>query len=200
MVDANDRTGQGGRHVEPAAGPVSVSDPAEARAYVLAAYEEHGPELRRFVLGVVRDPDAAGDVMQAALSKALELGHTARPETFKGWLFRVAFHEALAARRRHQAGAAAVRRLADLGLAATSGAARPDEGLIRVETVEAVRRALGDLPDEQRRVVVARVYGDQTFAQIANDAGLPLGTVLTRMRLALKKLRHALRPAAGDGD
>ena len=58
--------------------------------------------------------------MQATLSKALELGHTARHETLKGWLFRVAFHEAMAARRRAKAGDAARRRLAELGRASSN--------------------------------------------------------------------------------
>jgi RNA polymerase sigma-70 factor (ECF subfamily) len=38
------------------------------------------------------------------------------------------------------------------------------------------------------------MYEDKTFAQIAEELGLPLGTVLTRMRLALEKLRRTLRP------
>ena len=204
MADASDRTGEGG---PPSGGPdagslsVSVGESAETvRARVVACYEDHGGELGRFVLGVVRDTDLAGDVMQATLSKALELGHTARPETLKGWLFRVAFHEAMAVRRRARVGDAARRRLAELGRASARLTGQPDEPLIRGETVQAVRRALRALPDEQRRVVVARVYDEKTFAQIARDAGLPLGTVLTRMRLALDKLRRALRPDAGDGD
>jgi RNA polymerase sigma-70 factor (ECF subfamily) len=168
---------------------------AHVRARVISLYEAHGEELRRFVLGVVRDPDLTGDVMQATFSKALELGHTARPETLKGWLFRVAFREALASRRRRLSGDRARRRLADLWRADGAGAQvdQPDDGLIRGETVDAVRRALGTLPDPQRQVVLARVYGDKTFAQIARESGLPLGTVLTRMRLALNKLRDALR-------
>jgi RNA polymerase sigma factor (sigma-70 family) len=170
-----------------------VSDlSAEVRTRVEALYASHSEELRRFVLGVVRDSDLAGDVMQATFSKALELGHTARPETMKGWLFQVAFHEALAVRRRRVAGDAARRRLADLGIARHQEDDRPDHSLIQGETVDTVRRALGTLPREQRRVVEARVYDDKTFAEIARDQRLPLGTVLTRMRLALKKLRDAL--------
>ena len=192
MADESKPTGTDGRRIEPAAGTVSkvVLDPTAVRARVAAAFQEHGGELRRFVAGVVRDPDAAGDVMQATLAKALERGHAARPETLKGWLFRVAFHEALAIRRRQRVGVAAVRRLADLGRAADEA---PDAGLVRGEEAAAVRRALHALPEEQRRVVVARVYDDKTFAQIAREAGVPLGTVLTRMRLALDKLRRALR-------
>lgn len=158
---------------------------------VLSLYEAHGQELRRFVLGVTRDPDLTGDVLQATFTKALELGHTARPESFKGWLFRVAFHEALAARRRRDVREQGNRRLAALGFHA---AERPDDRLIRGEAVEAVRRALRALPEEQRRVVRARIYDDKTFAEIAEESGLPLGTVLTRMRLALEKLRRTLRP------
>ena len=58
----------------------------------------------------------------------------------------------------------------------------------------ALRKALGELPAEQGRVVWARMYEDKTFAQIAEEFGLPLGTVLTRMRLALEKLRRTLHP------
>ena len=88
-------------------------------------------------------------------------------------------------------GSAAARRPRAAGRGAQAD--HPDDGLIRGETVDAVRRALGALPDAQRQVVLARVYDDKTFAQIARESGLPLGTVLTRMRLALDKLRDALR-------
>jgi RNA polymerase sigma factor (sigma-70 family) len=158
---------------------------------LLALYESHGPELRRFVLGVTRDPELTNDVIQATYAKAVEFGHTARPETFKGWLFRVAFHEALTARRRRDARDQGVRRFANLGRPAVE---RPEERIIRDETVEAVRQALGDLPPEQRHVVWAKMYEDKTFAEIAQESRLPLGTVLTRMRLALEKLRRSLRP------
>src|SRR3954467_2476191 len=63
---------------------------------VASLFAEVSGELRRFVLGVVRDPELAEDVMQSTFVKALEHGHEARVETYRGWLFRVAFHEALA--------------------------------------------------------------------------------------------------------
>lgn len=179
------------------AAPALVPTETEVRARVIALYETHGEELRRFVLGVVRDIDLTGDVMQATFSKGLELGQTARPETLKGWLFRVAFREALVARRQRLSGDRARRRLAGLGRG-DARADHPGDGLIRGETIDAVRRALGDLPDAQRRVVLARVYDDKTFAQIARETGLPLGTVLTRMRLALNRLRDALRADQED--
>lgn len=168
----------------------------EVRERVESLYHQYGEELSRFVLGVVRDPDLAAEAVQSALCRALERGHTARVETFKAWLFRVAFHEALLIRRQRQAGQKASRRLADWlrinhDPDSSAGAASLN-GLIRVETAETVRRLLDHLPDEQRRVVLARIHDDKTFAQIAAELNVPLGTVLTRMRLALEKLRKAL--------
>ncbi|MCA9247413.1 MAG: hypothetical protein KDA42_09870, partial [Planctomycetales bacterium] len=49
-----------------------------------------------------------------------------------------------------------------------------------------------ELPSEQREVVRMRIYEEKKFAEIAAELELPLGTVLTRMRLALKKLEAAL--------
>jgi RNA polymerase sigma-70 factor (ECF subfamily) len=68
----------------------------------------------------------------------------------------------------------------------------PWEEAIRGEERAVVRRALAELPPEQRRVVEARIDQGKSFAVIAAEQGLPLGTVLTRMRLALEKLRRAL--------
>lgn len=166
------------------------SSPGESSP-VAALYGEVAGELRRFVLGVVRDPELADDVMQATFVKAVEHGGEARAGTAKGWLFRVAFHEALASRRRRKSRDRGHRRLA--GFRPRDGAA-PDEALIRGETVEAVRKALGELSEDQLRVVRARVFEDKTFAEIAEEAGLPLGTVLTRMRRALEKMRRTMRP------
>ena len=187
MGEANNHPGG-----PPLEGAVVDPPPIDA-ARVEALFVAHGAEVRRFVLGVVRDPELASDVLQATFAKAVELGHTAHCDTLKGWLFRVAYHEALAAKRRLGIAEQAQRRLA-LGGGKSQERSGPDERLIRQETIEAVRRALGALPDEQRRVVRARMYEEKSFAEIAEEFRLPLGTVLTRMRRALDKLRRALPP------
>lgn len=161
-------------------------------ALVSALYEEHSQELRRFLFGVLRDHDLATDALQNAFSKMIEVGHTARQETLKGWLFRVAYHEALALRRRQGVDSKAMRKIASAGPAPSES---PDEALCRSEAIDRVRDALEQLPAEQRQVVRMRMYQQQTFAAIAAELGLPLGTVLTRMKLAVDKLRLKL---AGD--
>ena len=153
-------------------------------------YEEHCEELRRFLLGVTRDPQVAADAVQAALVKAIEQGHTARHESRKAWLFRVAFHEALAVRRRTAVGDR-VMRDAVWKLPATTGEPA-DLAATRKEQAEAVRRAVAALPAEQAAVVRMRMHDGLTFAEIADRLGIPLGTALTRMRTALAKLKVAL--------
>jgi RNA polymerase sigma-70 factor (ECF subfamily) len=57
---------------------------------------------------------------------------------------------------------------------------------------EAVRRALAMLPDDQRLVLEMAYYQGMTHVEIAEATGSPLGTVKSRMRLALEKLRGVL--------
>ncbi len=64
----------------------------------------------------------------------------------------------------------------------------PDDRICRWETVLNVREALEKLPENQQDVVRLRIYEEKTFAEIAKELNLPLGTVLTRMRLAMRKL------------
>ncbi len=75
MADANNHAGR-----PPLEGALVDQRPIDV-ARVEALFVAHGAEVRRFVLGVVRDPELASDVLQAAFAKAVELGHTARSET-----------------------------------------------------------------------------------------------------------------------
>ena len=160
-------------------------DPGE----VAALYVAHGEPLRRFLIGVLRDPQLASDALQAAFAKAVEQGHNAREETRKAWLFRVAFNEAMALRRRQGVDAKAMQKVAWSHNNKTQTA---DEPMIRFETVSSVRRAIDDLPAAQQQIVRMRIYEEKTFAVIAAELEIPLGTALARMRAAMEKLKRRL--------
>jgi RNA polymerase sigma-70 factor (ECF subfamily) len=156
---------------------------------VAALYVEHGEELRRFLLGILRDAQLTSDVLQATFVKMAERGHETKEASRKAWLFRVAYHEAMAYRRREGVGDKVLRRMAWH----TNGAAgAADEPLLRIEAVQSVREALKELPPEQRQVVRMRIYEEKTFATIAKELKIPLGTALGRMRAATIKLRAKL--------
>src|SRR5688572_27720926 len=146
---------------------------------VAALYIQHAEELRRFLLGILRDAQLTSDVLQATFVKLAERGQETREETRKAWLFRVAYHEAMAVRRREGVGDKVLRRVAwqssasQAGAwnssAATNASSLAEEPLLRLESVEAVREALEALPPEQRRVVRMRIYEEKTFAAIAKE-------------------------------
>lgn len=160
-------------------------DPAD----VAELYAQYAAELSAFLTGVLRNADWAAEVLQATFVKAAEVGHTAQRETIKGWLFRVAYNEAMLLRRRQAVENRATRKAA-WQLNPVSAAV--DSGLLRQEVIERVRRGLDTLPSDQRTVVRLRIYEDKTFSQIAEVLGIPLGTVVTRMRAALQKLNREL--------
>ena len=156
---------------------------------VAALYVQHGEELRRFLLGILRDAQLTADVLQVTFAKMVERGHETQEATRKAWLFRVAYHEAMAYRRREGVGDKVLRRVAWHTSGVAGGA---DEPLLRLESVQSVREALDELPSEQRQVVRMRIYEEKTFAVIAKELKIPIGTALGRMRAALQKLKAKL--------
>ena len=154
-------------------------------AAVEALYAEFSHDLLTFLVGVLRNGDLAREALQATFARAVVAGDTDDREAVRGWLFRVAYNEALSLRRMEGQHRRLVRRAAwDCVKESTA----PDERAEQSETVDSVRRVLDELPSEQSAVVRLRIYEQKKFAEIARELDLPLGTVLTRMRLALQKL------------
>ena len=157
---------------------------------VARLYVQHSDEMRRFLVGLLRSHALADEALQATFVKAIESGHQAQAETQKGWLFRVAYHEAMAVRRRQGVHKRAADQLSRMNGRAVE---EPDKNLARAETVSTVRAALDRLPPDQQQVVRLRIFEDKKFKDIAHELGVPLGTVLTRMHAALAKLRQRLQ-------
>ena len=70
--------------------------------------------------------------------------------------------------------------------------AAPDAAAEAGEREGQIRRALAELPEDQRTLVRDHVYEDLSHSQIAERTGLPLGTVKSRLRLAFAKLKLRL--------
>jgi RNA polymerase sigma-70 factor (ECF subfamily) len=71
----------------------------------------------------------------------------------------------------------------------------PDDVAVRTEQDKRLRAALKTLPNEQLTLVEAAFYGGKSHRDIADETGIPLGTVKSRLRLAFTRLKKAL-----DGD
>ena len=83
---------------------------------------------------------------------------------------------------------------------AVSGVAFEDTAGIAEQNEEAqrVRLALETLPDDQREVINLSYYEGYSQSEISQRLQVPLGTVKSRMRLAMSKLRSDLRPSGGN--
>jgi len=81
---------------------------------------------------------------------------------------------------------------------------RPDDGLdpeallIQQQVVEKVRRAVEELPVDYREVIVLRELEGMSYKEIAAVAGIPIGTVMSRLARARERLLPILEPAAAS--
>lgn len=73
------------------------------------------------------------------------------------------------------------------------GTPAADELVLSRQQQETLRHALKELPEEQASMLRKAYFEDKTHKEIAEESGLPLGTVKSRIRLALDRMRHSLR-------
>ncbi|MCH5376067.1 MAG: sigma-70 family RNA polymerase sigma factor [Planctomycetes bacterium] len=162
---------------------------------VAECFHEHGESLRRFVSGLVRDTQLATDIVQTAFVRLAERGHEVDPGKRRAWLYRVAYNESMLQRRRHAMDDRALQRAVWSRETMVEAAV---EDLVRGEMIERVREALRHLPPALQDVVRLRIYEEKTFAVIARELDIPLGTALGRMRSALQKMRQTLSDERED--
>jgi RNA polymerase sigma factor (sigma-70 family) len=163
---------------------------------VAEIYRRHADDLRAYLLGLLHDHDLAAEVLQETFVKVAQSGHAAADGSLRSWLFRVAYHEAIDRRRRAAVDGRAMRAAAwwkPTARGPTAGEESGESRASRAETVARVRSAIETLPAEQREVVRLRIDEEWTFARIAAATNAPLGTVLTRMRLAMQTLARVLK-------
>jgi len=155
-------------------------------AYTLARYlTRNGPD--------------AEDVVQEACLRALKYFEGFRGEegqSARAWLLAIVRNTAYTWRRRGRAEALAT----EFDEAQHSGAIEdehPDAALARSAAKEALGRALDELPAEFREVIVLRELQDLSYKEISDVAGVPVGTVMSRLSRARARLEQALREEEG---
>src|SRR5262245_22889032 len=149
--------------------------------------------VRSLALAVARDSHAAEDVAQDALVAALRRP-PAVPDRLRGWLVRVVRNLV-----RLRARADARRGAAEQVAARPERAEDPPLALERLETQEALLRAVRELREPYRTTVLLRWFEGLEPVEIARRTGIPVRTVHTRVTRALALLRERLdRRSGGD--
>jgi RNA polymerase sigma-70 factor (ECF subfamily) len=142
--------------------------------------------LFQFLVGMLRNHHQAEDVLQETFVRALERLDGVDPEHLRGWLFTVAYHQAMLARRRQKSRPATA---LDESAAVTDRGLGPAGEVERDDEACRLRGLLERLPPPQREVIRQRVYEGKRFREIAADLNCPLNTALARMHEGIKRLR-----------
>jgi RNA polymerase sigma-70 factor (ECF subfamily) len=158
--------------------------------------EMASPWLLGLVQGILDDPGEAEDVVIETFRIAWDKVHhvDAGARGLVPWLLEVARNRAIDRLRARRRRGRLAERLAVVGtVQAVTPPREPDEAARPGWHVhQEVHRALAELPDEQRTTVYLAYFEGRTHSEIAERLGVPLGTVKTRLRLALGRLRQRL--------
>lgn len=160
------------------------------RARDADAFEVLYDQYHRLVYGlsmrVLADAAAAEDVTQAVFLKVWSNPSLFRGGSFGAWIARVARNRALDLLRSRSRDAES-----EVPESLPTDDAIEETAIARIDG-ERVRAALAQLPSEQREPIEFGFFGGETQEQIARRTGLPIGTVKTRIRRGLRRLRNAL--------
>jgi RNA polymerase sigma-70 factor (ECF subfamily) len=173
------------------------------RAGDLAAFEplveKYRQRVYRLAYNILRDPEEAWDVSQDAFIRAFQALASFRGDSaFYTWLFRIVINVARDRARQHAARGRAFgterveeedwdRALADQGTA-------PDTHAAQVEERERIGRALSTLSEQHQAIIMLSDLEGLSYREIAEVLNIPMGTVMSRLHNARRRLRDALGP------
>ena len=165
---------------------------ADARREFEERLAECGPLAYRVARGVLRNTADAEDVAQEALLRAYKsFGRLRDRSRFRGWLVRITFRLALdrsrSAKRREQRDTLWSQPAHQLPPVTAEDVAASNQFQAHLQ------RALEELPEKLRLVLLLSAMEGQTIEEIAAMVGVPVGTVKSRIFVARKKLAEKLR-------
>jgi RNA polymerase sigma-70 factor, ECF subfamily len=172
---------------------VQSSQPSEVRVKLA----ELLPQLRLRALKLCRDRDAADDLLQETALRALSFESSYQADTnLKAWLYQILFSVFITrCRRRRRSGRFLAEHGADPNLwCSATEPARPNEGLS-----PPVQRAIRSLPEHFGKVVVLVDLQELSYSEAAQELGVPIGTVMSRLHRGRRLLVAVLAPTNETG-
>ena len=175
------------------------------RGALEALYDKYGGAVYSLAMRMLSDTGAAQEVTQDTFFNVWRRASSYHSQRGKvtSWLFSIAHHRTIDELRRRRRVQSQVQDGVDLTNKPSEGADDPVAYATAQYERSQLKDALHTLRVEQREVVELAYFGGLTHSEIAKHLDQPLGTVKTRMRLGLRKLREALGPhvqeSAGHG-
>lgn len=178
-----------GNKIDPVQLIAAIASQGDCGAFS-SLFEFYAPRIKGFLIRTGSAAAIAEEIAQEAMLAVWRKAATfdASRASVSTWIFTIARNLRIDRVRHDRA------MTADVVYEVLAGDApeRPDDALSGAERDEQVRCALKELPEEQIAVVRLSFFEDKPHADIAALLGIPLGTVKSRLRLAMAKMRERL--------
>lgn len=160
------------------------------RAAFALLFQRFAPRVKSYMLKLGATPAAAEELAQDTLLAVWRKAESFDPSRAgaSAWIFTIARNLRIDAARRDRI----FRALDGEPPEEASDEPGPDQAVDAAARVGRVREAMKDLPREQEEVLKLSFFEDKPHGEIARDLQLPLGTVKSRLRLAMARLKAAL--------
>jgi len=167
---------------------VAVRDARDEAAFA-RLFEHFAPRVKAFLIRSGAEATLAEECAQETMVTLWHKAHLFDPgrASVATWIFTIARNRRIDALRRQKRPEPE-----DLPWGPEPEPDQADALALQQES-EHLGAALAALPDKQRVLIEKAYFGDLTHSEIAAETGLPLGTIKSRIRLALDRLRHAMK-------
>jgi RNA polymerase sigma-70 factor (ECF subfamily) len=167
---------------------VAIAEKGDREAFT-ALFNHFAPRVKSYLLRLGAASETAEELAQETLLTVWRRAGAYDPDRAAAstWIFTIARNLRIDVARRER------RPLP--GEDAQPAAPQPDASLSSRQDVDRVAAAIAVLPADQAQVVRLAFFSDKPHSEVASDLCLPLGTVKSRLRLAISKLRAALEEA-----
>ena len=156
----------------------------------------HKEKIYRFIYSKVYDKDVAEDIFQDTFIKVirtLKRGAYNEEGKFLPWVMRIAHNLVIDHFRRNNR-MPKFENKDDFNIFSvlSDGAMNAEKALIKDQVECDVRRLIEELPEDQKAVLMMRIYKEMSFKEISEQTGVSINTALGRMRYALINLRKVI--------
>lgn len=169
-------------------------------AALATLYRRHTAILRTVISRVVHNDADTDDLLQECFCELWRRAATYDEKKGKllGWLITLARRRSIDRVRRRQAYSRAEERLTEHSKTEIDECHNHvEEEANAADCAEALRKALAELPEAQREALQMAYYQGLSQREIAAKTGIPLGTIKTRLELAIRKVRATLLAIGG---
>ncbi|WP_299203878.1 sigma-70 family RNA polymerase sigma factor [uncultured Tateyamaria sp.] len=167
---------------------VRIRDDRDQAAFA-ALFAHFAPRVKGFLMKSGADASLAEECAQEVMATCWHKAHMFDPAraSVATWIFTIARNRKIDVLRKQ-------RRPEPEDLA-WGPEEEPDQADVMAmqQESEQLGQAIAELPEAQRELIQKAYFGDLSHSEIAAQTGLPLGTIKSRIRLALERLRHAMK-------